>query len=84
MRASPLAVRGAQSCDFGLYLDARWAPTWPAVVISWEDYGLPWDFHMAATAIRDAFERARAGEVVEVEGQEKPALVGEVVYLAAG
>jgi hypothetical protein len=66
VRASSLAVRGVEACDFGLYLDARWAPTWPAVVVGWEDYGLPWDFRAAAAAIRDAFERARDGEVVEV------------------
>ena len=26
---------------FGLYLDKRWAPTWPADVIVWPDVGLP-------------------------------------------
>jgi hypothetical protein len=64
--ASALAARGAEACDFGLYLDARWAPTWPAVVVEWEDFGLPRDGDAAAAAIRDAFARARAGEVVEV------------------
>ena len=66
VRASPLADRGAEPCDFGIYLDARWAPTWPAAVVEWEDFGVPRDADAAAAAIRDAFARARAGEVVEV------------------
>ena len=66
VRASPLAARGAEACDFGLYLDARWAPTWPAAVVEWEDFGVPRDPDAAAVAIRDAFARARAGETVEV------------------
>ena len=66
VRASGLAARGAEPCDFGLYLDARWAPTWPAAVVEWEDFGVPRDPDAAAAAIRDAFTRARAGETVEV------------------
>jgi hypothetical protein len=66
VRASPLSARGAEACDFGLYLDARWAPTWPAVLIEWEDFGQPRDGAAAAAAIRDAFARASAGEIVEV------------------
>jgi protein-tyrosine phosphatase len=49
-----------------LYLDSRWAPGWPAVVLDWEDFGLPRDSDAAAEAIVASFERARAGEVVEV------------------
>jgi hypothetical protein len=52
--------------DFGLYLDPRWAPTWRAELIEWEDFGLPTDPTRAAEQIRAAFERARAGERVEV------------------
>jgi hypothetical protein len=52
--------------DFGLYMDPRWAPTWPADLIEWEDFGLPADGERAAAQIRAAFERARAGERVEV------------------
>jgi hypothetical protein len=66
VRASPLAARGAGACDFGLYLDARWAPTWPAAVVEWEDFGVPQDPDAAAAAIRGAFDRARGGEAVEV------------------
>ncbi len=66
VRASALAARGAESCDFGLYLDARWAPTWPAAVVAWEDFGVPRDPDAAVAAIQDAFARARAGEAVEV------------------
>ncbi|MEP6977434.1 MAG: hypothetical protein ABI948_05220 [Thermoleophilia bacterium] len=66
VRASGLAARGQEACDFGLYLDARWAPDWPAVVLEWEDFGVPRDPEAAACAIGDAFARARAGETVEV------------------
>jgi hypothetical protein len=52
--------------DFGLYMDPRWAPTWPAELIEWEDFGLPADPERAAVQIRGAFARARAGERVEV------------------
>jgi hypothetical protein len=52
--------------DFGLYMDPRWAPTWPAELIEWEDFGVPADPARAAAQIRAAFERARAGERVEV------------------
>jgi hypothetical protein len=52
--------------DFGLYMDLRWAPTWPAEVIAWEDFGVPTDASHAGVQIRAAFERARAGERVEV------------------
>lgn len=52
--------------SFGLYLDARWQPTWPATVVEWEDFGLPHCPTRAARAIQDAFARAVSGEHVEV------------------
>jgi Swiss Army Knife protein, DSP-PTPase phosphatase domain len=52
--------------DFGLYMDPRWNPTWPADLIEWADFGLPADSARAASQIRDAFLRARRGESVEV------------------
>jgi hypothetical protein len=52
--------------DFGLYLDERWAPTWPAKVIEWPDFGVPDDPAAAAGEIRAAYERAHAGERVEI------------------
>lgn len=51
---------------FGLYLDARWQPDWPAETIDWEDFGLPRTPDDAARAIRATFDRARSGEHVEV------------------
>jgi protein-tyrosine phosphatase len=47
-------------------MDPRWAPTWPAELIEWEDFGLPADADRADEQIRAAFERARSGERVEV------------------
>jgi hypothetical protein len=56
----------ATAPDFGLYLDHRWAPTWPHDTIEWADYGLPTNSSDADSKIRAAFARARAGEHVEV------------------
>ena len=52
--------------DFGLYLDPQWAPTWPAVLLDWPDFGVPADRSTADREIKAALERARAGERVEV------------------
>jgi len=68
VRASSIAERddAAGRRDFGLYMDERWAPTWPAEIIDWPDFGLPPDGAQAAAQIRDAFARARVGQIVEV------------------
>jgi protein-tyrosine phosphatase len=68
VRASSLAERRTDDPEraFGLYLDARWEPTWPAEVVEWPDFGVPDDAARAARAIESAFERARGGELVEV------------------
>jgi hypothetical protein len=68
VRASSLLDRDEQSPgrDFGLYLDPRWNPTWPAELIDWPDFGLPADGARAAAQILDAFSRAKGGEGVEI------------------
>jgi hypothetical protein len=68
VRASSLPERVDDDPErsFGLYLDARWEPTWAAEVLAWPDFGLPEDRDAAARAIESAFERARGGELVEV------------------
>jgi len=68
VRALPLSERAEHdpARSYGLYLDERWAPTWPADVIPWPDFGLPDDFGKAAAQIEAAFARARGGEGVEV------------------
>lgn len=68
VRGSSIADRRVDDPErsFGLYLDARWAPTWPADVIAWRDFGLPEDGESAAQKIQAAFARAHRGEVVEV------------------
>jgi Swiss Army Knife protein, DSP-PTPase phosphatase domain len=52
--------------SFGLYLDSAWTPTWDAEVVDWPDFGLPAEPVRAAGQIVAAYERARAGELVEV------------------
>jgi hypothetical protein len=68
VRASPLADREADDPNraFGLYLDEGWAPTWPAELIDWPDFGVPAEPEVAAGQIASAFRRARRGELVEV------------------
>lgn len=68
VRATPLADRRADDPEraYGLYLDERWAPSWPAAVVAWPDFGLPEEPDVAARQIADAFLRARRGELVEV------------------
>ena len=52
--------------DFGLYLDERWGPTWPAEIIAWPDFGLPSQPEQAVAQIQAAYARARGGESVEI------------------
>lgn len=52
--------------DFGLYMDPRWAPTWEADLIDWEDFGLPTDPAVAVAQISAAYRRAESGERVEI------------------
>jgi hypothetical protein len=68
VRASSLADRIADDPEraYGLYLDEHWAPTWPAEVVAWPDFGLPADPEVAARQITDVFLRARGGELVEI------------------
>ena len=68
IRASALSDRDESDTErsFGVYLDDRWRPTWPAVTIAWADFGLPLDSEEAARQIEAAFSRAKRGELVEV------------------
>ncbi len=68
VRASSILERDehASGRDFGLYMDPRWNPTWPAEIIDWPDFGLPPDGPRAAAQIRSAFTRAKSGQVVEI------------------
>jgi len=60
VRASSLAERREDDPEraFGLYLDEHWAPTWPAALVAWPDFGLPEEPEVAARQIVDAFDRA--------------------------
>jgi hypothetical protein len=68
VRASSLASRQENDPqrDYGLYMDAAWAPTWDADVIEWPDFGVPSNPEEAAAQIEDAFARAHGGQHVEV------------------
>jgi hypothetical protein len=52
--------------SFGLYLDERWTPPWPHAHVDWPDFGLPSDLDAFRESLRDALERARRGERVEI------------------
>ena len=68
VRAVGLAERRENDPEraFGLYLDEHWAPTWPADLVAWPDFGLPEEPEVAARQMVDAFGRAQRGELVEV------------------
>lgn len=68
IRASPVSERAVDDSwrDFGLYCDPSWAPSWPADVIDWPDFGVPTDATRAAAQIVAAYERVRAGEHLEI------------------
>ena len=68
VNASSLAARqeDPDTRDFGLYMDPAWDPAWDHELIDWPDFGLPADSEIAADQIISAFERAKAGERVEV------------------
>ena len=68
VRASSLPFRRMDDewRQFGLYTDERWAPSWPAEIIAWGDFGIPDCFEEATDQICRAFDRARRGEHVEV------------------
>jgi hypothetical protein len=68
VRASSISDRSVNDPEraFGLYLDPRWDPRWPATVVDWEDFGLPENPELAAQQIVDAFGRAQRGQLVEV------------------
>jgi hypothetical protein len=68
VRASSILDRRVDDPErsFGLYLDARWEPSWPADLIEWRDFGLPEDAESAAQKIEAAFTRAHRGELVEI------------------
>ena len=51
---------------FGLYLDERWNPPWTHSHVDWPDFELPRDINALRVALRDALDRARRGERVEL------------------
>jgi hypothetical protein len=52
--------------SFGLYLDERWAPSWPHNHVDWPDFGVPMDGDALRVALLDLLDRARRGESVEM------------------
>jgi hypothetical protein len=52
--------------SFGLYLDERWAPSWPHNHLDWPDFGVPTDGDALLVALLDLLDRARRGESVEM------------------
>lgn len=89
VRGTALASRDVNAGwrDRGLYLDARWSPTWPAEIVDWPDLGTPSSDVDAAAAIRRAFEHARSGANVEVgcvAGQGRTGTVLACMAVLAG
>lgn len=65
---TPLFERGPgdPAPDYGLYMYVGWKPNWPHDFIDWPDLDVPSDDEDAAAKIIGAFERAQAGQEVEV------------------
>ncbi|MGH9047488.1 MAG: protein-tyrosine phosphatase family protein [Acidimicrobiales bacterium] len=51
---------------YGLYLDPRWRPPWAHDHLDWPDFGLPEDEAHVLASITGLFDRARAGQRVEI------------------
>lgn len=62
--AAPYARAGDP--DYGLYLDRRWQPPWEHGHADWPDFGVPAEAEAVTMALTDVWERARAGQQVEV------------------
>jgi protein-tyrosine phosphatase len=79
--------------EFGLYLGRpgrtgllrreRRRPSWPAAWIDWPDFRTPRDDRAAAARIVEAYERARAGERVEVACHGGTGRTGTVIACMA-
>lgn len=52
--------------DFGLYLDGLWKPMGPAYLLGWQDYGLPYNWTLAAQMIYEVYYKAVTGKWIEV------------------
>ena len=52
--------------DFGLYADWSWNPWWRNEHVDWQDFGLPTDYETAYDQISDAFDKAKAGKIIEI------------------
>src|SRR6476646_8029778 len=59
--------------SFGLYLDMRWLPTWPAEVIEWPDFGLPADGDRAAGRVAATWSRWDASVAWDAPAPSLPA-----------
>lgn len=65
VRGRRVADRGVPA-DFTLLLAAGPVPPWPHRRVRWPDFWVPLDREDAVAALREAHERAYAGERVEV------------------
>jgi hypothetical protein len=52
--------------DFGLYADSIWNPTWRNEFIAWPDGSVPKNRPLALRQIREAFQLAQSGKMVEI------------------
>ena len=57
---------GGPDPDFGLYLGVDYRPGWEYEHVGWPDFWLPRTPRQAARLIQYAYERAQAGERVEI------------------
>lgn len=67
--AGVISLDGDTKPDWGLYLDDQWLTRevdWPHQVVAWPDFGLPHDEPALFAAVLHAWDRAEAGDCVEI------------------
>lgn len=87
---TPVRGRGVQDRlpgglrpDFGLYLGVDYAPEWEHERLDWPEFRVPRSAAHAATAIEEAYLRARDGERVEVACRAGRGRTGTVIACMA-
>lgn len=84
--ASVIPSGDHETPNWGLYLDEQWRNRdleWPHQVIAWPDFELPPDEAELFTAIVRAWDRAKAGETVEIACDGGTGRTGTVVACLA-
>ena len=84
--AGEIPIDDDETPNWALYLDEQWRVKdlkWPSQVVDWPDWKLPSDEAELFTAIVRAWDRAKAGETVEIACDGGTGRTGTVVACIA-